>query len=383
MACAQLSRDFHRARLGTVELVAILLMLGRWCYISLFEQYYYNRFGSDVLQRTSFDFPNGSFCVSSELIDNYTGKTDSYKVVESQSNHLVAYGQVANTIPAVIATVILGPLTDKYGRRLGMALPAAGLVMQGGLSVAIVHWSLDPRYFILANFLGGMFGSAMCVLASCFSYIADVTSAKWRSLRIGILLSLHSLAGSLGTFLGGYWLYKIHCNFLPPMCLFVVCNALILVYSLFLMPESLSRAERDKLVRESPGMFGSYKKGFKLFLGGLPLLSTWKLYATLLAANIELFNFYGSLIIDVYFLKALPFDFGPLKVSIYQTVKAGADGAMIFLFIVVLAALKVGDAWIMLIAVGAHSLSNLLLGFATQDWHLYASKLRTFERFAC
>ena len=76
-----------------------------------------------VLQNTSFEFPNGSFCVSSGLINNNTGSNDSYKVVESQSNHLAAFAQVATVVPSVLVTIVLGPLLDKYGRKIGLLLP--------------------------------------------------------------------------------------------------------------------------------------------------------------------------------------------------------------------------------------------------------------------
>lgn len=367
-------RSFPKGVMLSVEVVIVLLMLGRWFYISLCEQYYYHQFGVKVLRDTSFEFPNGSFCVSSELINNSTGNNNSYKIVEAQSNHLMAYGQLASTIPSIIITMMLGPLTDKYGRKVGIVLPAMGLILQGTLSVFIAKYDLHLYYFILANFLGGIFGSATSAMAACFSYAADVSSPRWRSLRIGIIFSFHSFGGCVGTMVSGYWLYKISCSFVPLFCFYVVCNFLMLVYAAFLLPESLSKKERMERSGGSSKGIAPFVQGLKLFCGGLSLGSTWKLYAILLSATIELFNFYGSVIVDIYFLKAMPLDLNSFQIGIFQTVKAASEGLTTLLLMIILTVLRVRDVWIILIAMIAHSTSNLLTGFATRDWQLYLSK---------
>ena len=50
------------------------------------------------------------------MIDNYTGSSDAYVKDETLSNHLVVYDKIVAKIPKILATVVIGPLTDKYGR---------------------------------------------------------------------------------------------------------------------------------------------------------------------------------------------------------------------------------------------------------------------------
>lgn len=374
-------RACYQARIVTVEVIAILFILGKMLYMPLVEQYYYHKYGSVVLRDTSFEFPNGSFCVSSELINNSTGNNNSYKTVETQSNHLVAYGQVATTIPAVLITVIMGPIIDKHGRKIGIILPAIGTVLQGVLSILVIVFDLHPYYFIGVNAIYGLSGSYTILLASCFAYIADVSTVRWRSLRVGIAESGMSFGGAAGTLLGGFWLHRVSCNFVPPMCFYVGINLFVLLYTIFAIPESLSSSERAKMREKNPGGLKALIQGVKLYFGGLSLRSTWILYVTTITLIVEGINIFGAIMIDVYFLKALPFDFTAVQVGIYEAVRSASQGLSNVLGMAVLVALHIGDAWIILLAVAAHVATNVLLGFATHTWQLYASELMLLLNF--
>ncbi len=364
----------YRAKIVTVEIAAFLFVLGRALYMPLCEQYFYHRFGADLLRNTSFVFPNGSFCMSSEMIDNYTQSSNSYKLDESSSNHLVAYTQIANTVPSIVVTLIFGPLTDRYGRKIGIVLPAVGVALQSIFSICIVVYSLHPYYFILANFISALFGNFTCLLAASFSYIADVSSPRWRSLRIGIVeagLAFGSFAGHL---LGGYWLDKVNCNYVYPLVFCASCNISIVLYISLLIPESLSSTEREAMRLKNPKGLRAYFEGFKLYFGGLSLSSTWKLYVATITANLAVLNVFGAEIVDVYFLKALPFDFNAFQIGIYQALRSASQGIASLLILVILVILKVGDAWIMLIATLFNVGSDILIGVSRKSWQLFASK---------
>ena len=78
--------------------------------------------------------------------------------------------------------------------------------------------------------------------------------------------------------------------------------------------------------------------------------------------------------VSTYILKALPFDFSPLQIGIYQAVRSASQGLAGIVVMGVLVTLKVGDAWIILLALTVHITGNMLIGFSTQPWHLFASE---------
>ena len=353
-------------------------MVGRHLYNPLYEQYYYLIYGSDILKNTSFIFPsNGSsFCISSELIDNYTGSNNSYKLDESLSNHLVMYGQLVNTVPAVITTLMMGPLMDRFGRKIGLIFPVIGTSLQGIFTIFIVRYTLDPYYFIPANFIGGVFGNNTCILAAGFSYIADISSLRWRTLRVGMVessIAFGSLMGMLGV---GYWLRATHCDFQPPLLFYIGCNIFIGLYVFILVPESLTRVERAELRSLNSQRRGprAYLEGFHLFLGGLSPSATWKLYVSTIAMSVMVLNIHGSSLINVYFLKALPFNFNSLQVGFYEAARSASQGVSCLVVVGFLVLTKMNDVWIMLVAILVHTVCSTLLGFSTKAWELYSSK---------
>ena len=363
----------YQMKLFKVEIALVVFMMDRHLYNALYQQYYYLIDGSDILRNTSFVFPNGSFCVSSEMIDNYTNNTNSYKEDESFSNHLVAYGQLANTIPSVLVSLVLGPLMDRFGRKIGMILPVIGKILQGTFSICIVWYTLDPYYFILAHFIGGLFGDFTCILAASFSYIADISSLRWRSLRVAVVEAALAYGGGIGTILTGYWLRKTYCEFIPLLWFFIGSNAILGVYILLLVPESLNSREREQLRGKNKGL-KAYVEGFRLYFGGLSLRSTWKLYVSTLVITVAVLNIYGATLIEVYFVKASPFDLTTLQTGFYQSTRSASQGTADLLVMGLLVVMGASDIWIMLIALSVHSVCDILVGFANKLWQLYASK---------
>ena len=364
----------YNIKILKVEVLIAVSCLGKIFYMQLSEQYYYHNYGSDILRNTSFVFPDGPFCVTSDLINQYTGNNNSYKLDESQSNHLAIYGMIVYTVPSVIVTVIMGSLMDRFGRKIGMVFPAVGTALQAILSVYIIQYNLNPYYFILSNFIGGSFGSYTCTLAAIFSYIADVSSPRWRTLRIGIAEACLAFGSCAGQFFIGFWLNRVNCNFMPPLYFVTACFVFIVVYIALFIPESLTYSERKAQNDKSTGKLRTYFEGFKLYCGGLTVRSTLKLYVATIGIIIITANVFGDSLVSAYVLKALPFDFSPLQIGIYQSVRSISQGLANLVVMGVLVSLKVGDIWIMLLALVVHVTGNTLIGFSRFPWELYTSK---------
>ena len=364
---------FYRAKIITVEPAVVFFNFAMDIYTPLYQQYYYQNYGAKLLQNTSFIFPNSSFCLTTDMIINYTGNNETYKLDQSYSNNLVAYGQIANKVPSIIAALLLGPLTDRFGRKIGVCLPAVGCALQGILAIFIIKYDLNPYYFILAKFISGSFGHYIGILASSYSYVADISSPRWRSLRIGIIDATSSFASSAGTYFGGYWLNNNHCNFIPPLFLYVACNLFVVAYVVLLVPESFTRSERKKLVSKKG--IRMYIQGFRLYCGGLPPLSTWKVYVATIMLIVTVMSIMGNVLVYVYFLRTPPFDLNPQQIGIYPTIKNISEGVANIVIIGLLAALKVNDIWTMLIAVLVNGGCNVLIGFSNRAWQIYTSKV--------
>ena len=371
-----LSRPFYacvalwRSKIVTVEPAILLFFFARYLYLPLYEQYYYVTYGSQILLNTSFPFPNGTFCLNSSQVDQYAGN-GSYKWVETRSNNLVFYGQIATRVPQIIVSICLGPLSDQIGRKPIIILASVGTTIQGILSIIIVKFQWDPYYFILTNFIAGMTGSFTAILSSGLAYLSDVGSEKWRGMRLGILETVYSIGAGLGFLSTGYWLQLNGCDFIPPLWLYTACNFTIIVYIAFCIPESLSRSERKVLAAKNPKGLKSMLSGIKIFLGLVPRYSAWRLWAASLINNLMALNVAGAVLLAVYFLKCPPFDLSAQMIGLYQTIQAVSRATTTAVLLTIFSAIEVPESTLALIALLFHSGCDLLTGLSTKTYQVY------------
>ena len=328
-----------------------------------------------MLKNTTFQVPNHPFCLNSTKVDEYVGN-GTYKSVETVSIHLVLFAQLANCVPAIFVTILTGPLSDKFGRKPALIAVGVGKTFQAALTVVIVYFKWNPYYFILANFLSGVTGDFPAIVAGCFAYIADISSPKWRSFRFGFMQTMMCLGASLGQFMGGYWLNLIDCNFMPPMWLNLACNAALILYLVFCLPESLSTAKRKEIAKKNPKGLGASLQGLRMFFCKLPKYSNsvWKLWVSTISILLLLITTLGLKYVNVYFLKAPPFDFNPQFIGIYQGVYSSSAGLCTTILVGILVVLKTPDVAISLIGVTFQSVCYLLTGFARKAYQVLTSK---------
>ncbi len=361
---------FYKSKIVTVEPLLFLYAFARFMYLPVIEQYYYHYYGAAILKDTQFDFPQSSYCINSSLIDQYTGSNNSYKQDEAQSNHLVMYTMLAGA-PSFITAVLLGPLTDKFGRKIGLLTPCFGYVIEALGSFLIVYYRLNPYYFIATSAITGLTGGFTGFIAASFSYVADVGSKKWRSFRIAIIEGMAAFGKLAGQLAGGFWLSGVNCNFVPIMIFYTGMMVICMLYTLCI-PESRTKEERKILLQKTKGTLQKYSQAVKIYCSGFTL-NTYVFYVVTIALGVAILNMAGSFFLMVYFLKAIPFEFNSIQISYCQAFKSasqGLSGVLFFFFTI----FNIKDSTIVLLGFLVNGSGNLLIGLATRTWEIYASE---------
>lgn len=100
------------------------------------------------------------------------------------------------------------------------------------------NWSI--YWFIPLTLISSLAGGIPGILTVVYAYIADVSSTKWLTLRLGIVESMVFFGAMAGLAIGGVWLENTKCEFETPFAMYCIANVLILVYVIFLLTGSLT-----------------------------------------------------------------------------------------------------------------------------------------------
>lgn len=362
---------FRSARLLTVEPVLFLHMLATYLYSYLSQAHFLDQYSRLALQNTSYPFLNETSCVRLSDIDKYTGSNTTFqRCVADRTTDLYVFCTVATVIPSVVATLVLGPLSDRHGRRLPILLAAVGAVLQGLFSLAVVRLELDPRFFILSACLAGVFGSLPATYLGSYAYVLDIGSGKWRTVRIGLVDAVAFLGILIAEQMGAYWLKpkKLGCAFTYPLILFIGCHVIIILYSLVFLPPSVGREERRRKTLYNPTGARGLLRGWGLFCTALG----WRLCLVMVAIVIFVINTEGMEYVSSYFFEGL--QWGEGKINAFNSVSTASHAAVLLTVLPLLVALRLPDPLLSIVGALAYCLTCVIIGLSTKSAAIFTGE---------
>ena len=357
-------------RIVTVEPVIFLYMFGTYLQLLTQQLYVYNFFASEQLINTSFPFPNQSFCLTEDVVVNYTDNATADDV-QAKATHFTLYNTLVNLLFAMFVTTIYGALSDRFGRKPILIVAGLGATFQGVLTVLFVHFEVNVYFFILASLISGLSGGYATILSSSFAYVADISSVRWRTLRIGLVEAMIFAGGALGEGAGGYWFNKLNCSFIPPMLLYIACNFLIVLYVLIL-PESLNKSKRLEISeRNNRKGLKILVRGIAMFFGCVRRYSAWKLWAALIGLSIVVINMTGVVSIQNYFFIQHPLQWHANTTGLYEAVSQVTHCIGLLVIFPVLVVLGTPDALIGLLGIIVSCAAQVFTGLVTLTWQMF------------
>lgn len=377
-----------RAKIVTVEPVIFLFMFSLYLYEVMFQLYVFNTYGREKI--TSL-FPNGTYpggrnetllgeCLTAARLDNLTANGTLGNEVEIKT---VILGLVVGTtarLPSIVATLILGPISDRFGRKPAIIVVVFGLVLHSSLVLVIVEKGLNLHYLILSAGLRGLSGGMAGILTASYSYIADISSRNWLTIRLGVLESMNFIAGSLSLIIGGVLIHFSHCQFDVTAILSLACVAAALPYVLIALPESLDRDDRKgQGAREERATVRSRTLGPKALLRGFQIFfgkhhSRCKLWLCLLIMFVTVANISGTTSVIILYLLRHPLQWNPLQIGAFLGSSEFVHGLGLIVMLPILVHCGTKDSIIVVMAVFITCMMDACLGLATKTWQVFAGE---------
>ena len=182
------------------------------------------------------------------------------------------YAATINSIVPAIAAGTWGTMSDRFGRRLALLVPAVGNLAQCLLIAGFAYFRWSFWTVIVAGSFAGIAGGSGTMFCGLFAFTADVTSSRRRTLYFSVLAAVQDVGIMIGNLAVGrvvtWW------GVAAPFYVIAVIYALLAAYAIAL-PESLTEEKRVakldwrrvNVVGALSVLWRSEKPGFRRSLG--------------------------------------------------------------------------------------------------------------------
>uniref|UniRef100_A0A8C0UAY1 Proton-coupled folate transporter n=1 Tax=Cyanistes caeruleus TaxID=156563 RepID=A0A8C0UAY1_CYACU len=218
--------------------------------------------------------------------------------VEALVSHWNLYINLGGFFVSLFSVTLFGSWSDSVGRRPALILPAAGMALQTAIYLLVMYLELHVAFFLLGRILSGLTGDYNLILASCFSYVADTSERRARTVRVAILEACLGTAGMVASIGGGQW--RKAQGYINPFWLAFAASLAATLYAAFFLRESVKQKKAAKLFTLS-----HYKAVYRLYAAPEHLSSRWKLALYSLAFFLIVTVHFGAK--DLYVLYELGF----------------------------------------------------------------------------
>ena len=374
-------------RVVSVEPLVFLCVFSIFLQLTTFELYAFTRQGWSQLNRTrngSRGSPEG--CVTAKQL-NEVGRrgNETADFVQGQVALLNLYVGVASQIPGIASAFILGPFSDRYGRKVALGIVLGGFLLQSVVAYIIIEFRLSLYLFVLGSGLRSLAGGHAGLLTVSRSFVTDISSRKWLTLRLGILVAVSFIASSLGLFVAGFWIGETDCDFTPVSWVIIVTSVLVMVCLLLFVRESLGHRQRED--RSKLSLVAGTKSllvPLKIFCDrsrGVPL---WKLWFSLAVLAVTVLNQLGYLATVILFSLHQPLQWKPGLIGTYLAASEFIRGLSSIILLPILVSCSLSDPLIALVGVCIVCLTNVGTGFVQQSWQMFiGEKIRIGHLATC
>lgn len=359
-------------KLLTVEPVYLLFVFGlNLAVFTVNEQYVFNRYGRERFSRElNYSGPFNE-CLNVDTLDRSLGNGTGDSV-SKETAVLAMIIAITSKVPAIIPALLYGGLSDRIGRKPILLVTSFFACLRAALTLALVYFDLSVYLLILAASITSFSGSFPGTTTATYSYIADISTKRWRTFHIGVLEAMLFAGAAMALGVTGVLLREDGCHFEYPVWLYLACNIGILVYVLVYLPESLPKCERQEKAKGKPVGLRILVNGVRIFFSSK--YSRWRLWFTVFQTGIFYLTYIGFTSVGPLYLLHQPLSWTPFLIGIYLAISEVSHGLSLLVILPVLVTAGVPDALISLIGQVFAIAGFLSTPFVTKTWQMFVGE---------
>ncbi|XP_072031625.1 proton-coupled folate transporter-like [Amphiura filiformis] len=279
-------------------------------------------------------------------------------------------------IPAAFMTLVLGPLSDIYGRKKILLIPViTGAISALGMLIQSQQLDLSPVLIYGACSFIGFGGGLGTFVSTLISYVTDSTLPEHRTERLSMLLPFLALGQTVGTLCSGILWEQTGA---PVMFILAFLGNIIIIISLLFLEES-SRKEDDNKdhghALSVTGLFKSATAGWRVVSAPRQNGRRRKLLMLLIVGPAAIFFNAGDVSVVSLSTRRPPFQWTPSTLSYFSASKMVAQvlgtALLVPLYNKITGSKTIqGDLSVMYVCFSTAALQCLVMIVATSSSHL-------------
>ncbi|KFY73544.1 hypothetical protein V499_06365 [Pseudogymnoascus sp. VKM F-103] len=161
--------------------------------------------------------------------------------VQALATEFTLYMSLLTGILSAAICPKIGTLSDRYGRKYFLAFAVVGGLCAEIVTILAATYpdTVHYQWILVGSVLDGLCGSFTSAMAMTHSYGADVTSPATRGVAFGYFSGALFGGIALGPLLAAF-ISQVTGNILSVFWIAFFCHLIVLLYHLFILPESLS-----------------------------------------------------------------------------------------------------------------------------------------------
>lgn len=355
----------------TLEPALFLLFFGWYLSISIVT--------NQILKQTCLYTFEYNFVVCTQLDDKNTTGLVEQEIQPYVANILMTISVFSSIVPTILS-LLLGPWSDKYGRKKVINCIFIGFTTSMGWITLVSYFSdyvstNNPWNYLLAQLPSMMFGGWPTLIVLILCYITDQTDETNRSVRFTIV-EIIVFVGILIAVACSSFLLQLT-NTSTVFCISFACILSATIIAVFFVEESIQVKEVASIKTELKDLFSPVriKELYTTCIHPRPFNQRGILIILTIILTLTNFTTHGSN--TVFYLSVRQrFGWNLQDLTLFE---AASMLMMIFGCIIGLVVLKkymkFSDLSLSMISLASLSVDAVIKTFATQPWHLYVASL--------